>query len=79
MGNGSTDNVILKSMCYGEYANITINNTKDENIEWNTVRQYLLDVSQPCEEMLHLCRFESETMDCMNLFDTVLTDEGEYD
>lgn len=76
MANGSTENAILKSICYGEYTNITDHNTKDENIEWSTVRQYLLEVSQPCEEMLHFCKFGGETINCMSLFDTVLTDEG---
>lgn len=76
MTNDSTLNAILKSVCYGEYANITFNNTRDENIEWNTVRQYLLDISQPCQEMLQFCSFGNEPIRCMNLFDTVLTDEG---
>lgn len=79
MANGSTEHAILKSICYGEYTNVTINNTEDANIEWSTVRQYLLDVSQPCQEMLQTCRFGGEAINCMNLFDTVLTDEGIYD
>lgn len=76
MANGSTNNAILKSICYNEYTNITVNNTNDENIEWSTVRQYLLKVAQPCREMLVSCKFAGETINCMNMFDTVITDAG---
>lgn len=76
MANGSTENAILKTICYNEYANITLDNAKDQNIEWDAVRQYLLEVSQPCQEMLHSCKFEGQPKDCMSMFDTVLTDEG---
>lgn len=33
-------------------------------------------MSQPCSQMLVNCRFASHTGPCMELFNTVLTDDG---
>lgn len=77
--NGSTEHAILKSLCQDEYDKVAINNkTWNGNSEWNTVRQSLLDFSQPCDEMLRFCSFGHETLQCMSIFDTILTDGGAY-
>lgn len=70
-------NFMLENICIDEYQNISIeNDEKYYNIEWNVVRQYLLDVSQPCNEMILTCRFGYDFYNCSEIFDTVLTDEG---
>lgn len=66
---------MLQNICADEYDNVTVQNGKERS-DWETVRELLLNFSQPCKEMLVKCRFGLETFNCMNLFDTVLTDEG---
>lgn len=53
-------------------SNIKYNGTNN----WKTFRQFLVNVSQPCSEMLLECRFASKPFPCMNLFASILTDEG---
>lgn len=76
LANGSIDDDLIKNICYNEYANVTAVNPNMKNYEWYTFRKYLVDSSQPCNEMLKFCQFGLEKLDCMTIFDTVLSDEG---
>lgn len=66
----------MKTLCYDEYENITVDSSWERTIEWDIVQQYLFDISQPCHEMLRSCSFGHENIHCMSIFDTVLTDGG---
>lgn len=76
--NGSTQSIWLQNICYDEFTNTSLANegAQKDNSEWNTFRQYLLNISQPCTEMLQVCRFALDDFKCMEIFDTVLSDEG---
>lgn len=76
--NGSSQKIWLQNICYDEYTNITMENddAQKESSEWPIFRQYLLNISQPCSSMLKMCKFALETFNCMEIFDTVLSDEG---
>lgn len=52
--------------------------SEEENVEgkWSYVREFLLNASQPCEDMIKLCKFGMETIECDTAFRSVLTDEG---
>ena len=68
------DKVILESICtQGD----SLSN-EDDNVEgkWSYVRKFLLNASQPCEDMIKLCKFGMEKIDCEATFSSVLTDEG---
>lgn len=69
-----TDKVILDSICtQGD----SLNNDDDEvEGKWSYIREFLLNASQPCEEMIKLCKFGMKTIDCGMSFSSVLTDEG---
>lgn len=49
-----------------------VNNTNS----WTSFRDFLINVSQPCSEMLVECRYARQSYSCMTLFDSILTDEG---
>lgn len=68
------DKVILDSICtQGD----SLNNDDDEiEGKWSYIREFLLNASQPCEEMINLCKFGMATIDCDKSFSSVLTDEG---
>lgn len=68
------DKIILDSICtQGD----TLNDD-DANVEgkWSYIREFLLNASQPCEEMINSCKFGMEAIDCDKSFSSVLTDEG---
>lgn len=74
----SVQGQMLTNICYDEYESLTtkLDTATNESSDWNVIRQHLLNISQPCNEMLLKCRFALETFNCMDLFDTVLSDEG---
>lgn len=74
--NGSVDDDLVANICYSEYDNTTKINPNMGDYEWYAFRKYLEDSSQPCSEMLKLCRFGLNQLDCSKDFDSVLTDEG---
>lgn len=76
MPNGSIDNDLMKNVCFNEYGNATAINPNVKNYEWYPFRKHLVDSSQACNDMLIYCQFGLEKLDCMRLFDTVLSDEG---
>lgn len=69
-----SDKVILESIC-SQGDSLKHN---DSNIEgtWSYVREFLVNSSQPCEDMIKMCKFGMESIDCEHTFGTVLTDEG---
>lgn len=73
---GSFEASMLQNFCLDEYSKeATVNNaTTGEN--WSIFKHFLQNISQPCDDMLVMCRFAMEEYKCMELFDTVLSDEG---
>lgn len=68
------EKVILESICT-QGDGLT---NEDENVEgkWSYVQRFLLNASQTCEDMIKICKFGMETIDCEINFSSVLTDEG---
>lgn len=67
------DKVILDSICsQGD----SVDNETNVEGKWSYVREFLLKASQPCEEMIQLCKFGMKNIECDNSFSSVLTDEG---
>ncbi|KAJ1524950.1 hypothetical protein ONE63_009806 [Megalurothrips usitatus] len=58
--------------------------TTDANVDdvdktsgnWSVVMGFMINVTQPCHEMLLSCKWRNQPMDCDNLFNAALTDEG---
>lgn len=69
----SEETELLQSLC-GNSVNFTA--TRSNRTNWTRFRMFLKKVSQPCAGVLILCRFATERKKCMNIFNTVLTDEG---
>lgn len=71
----SIEHVFLQNVCLKE-SNSTTSNRTNEAGRWDVFKNFLINVSQPCSEMLVVCRYALKEHKCMDLFDTVLTDEG---
>ncbi|XP_063230511.1 pickpocket protein 28-like [Bacillus rossius redtenbacheri] len=52
--------------------------SKPQNItiDWETVKKFMVKVSQSCSEMFKLCSYAGQTRNCEELFNTALTDDG---
>lgn len=72
--NGSFEAGLLQNFCLDKYVN---DSTKfDANTgQWAIFKDFLQNISQTCSEMLVVCEYAEEE-NCMELFDTLLTDEG---
>lgn len=78
----SLDSQLLQSVCNLE-AQLNLNSSssaaaRNEKFigKWPQFRNFLVNISQPCKEMLKYCRFAMEEENCMDIFLSVLTDEG---
>ncbi|KAG8258305.1 hypothetical protein J6590_032233 [Homalodisca vitripennis] len=51
-------------------------NIEESDINWNDLQSFMINVSQPCHEMLVACYWHGEKYKCEDLFNPTLTDEG---
>lgn len=74
----SAESAWLQNLCYDEFENSSEANDGRQkgSSEWSVFRPYLLKMSQPCSQMLVSCKYAFDSYPCMELFDTVLSDEG---
>lgn len=63
----------LQNLCLNP---TTINVTGSKAEKWPLFRNFMLNVSQSCEDMLLMCRYGDEEYKCLELFNAILTDEG---
>lgn len=70
--HGSPDSLMLKTLCFGT----DVPNTTHFNPKWRTFQNFLVDVSQSCDDMIISCSFGGLPYECNKIFYTILTDEG---
>lgn len=69
-----SEEALLQSLCNKR---VTFSGIRSNSTNWSMFRRFLVKVSQPCSDVLLQCRYASVQHDnCMELFNTVLTDEG---
>lgn len=69
------DKSILESVCSNK---LQLNESTADQVEgtWSVIKDFLLKAAQPCNEMLHLCKFANILQNCDEIFQSVLTDDG---
>ncbi|XP_020297428.1 pickpocket protein 28-like [Pseudomyrmex gracilis] len=72
-GSDMREKLLMEDVCNTEN-NITYE--EQEAIEWDAVFQFMLNVSQPCTDMLYYCVWHGNQTDCEKIFNPTLTDEG---
>lgn len=72
----SRDKIILESIC--TQGDNLPNSDDKNNVEgrWSYVRDFLVNSSQKCAEMLKMCKFATKSIQCKPSFTTYMTDEG---
>lgn len=68
------DLLMLDSVC--TQGNGLSNETMLTYGKWSYVREFLINASQPCKDMIEMCKFGMQEFDCSRGFMSVLTDEG---
>lgn len=69
-----SEDALLQSLCAKR---VTFSGIRSNNTNWSMFRRFLVKVSQPCSDVLLQCQYASvQHNNCMELFNTVLTDEG---
>ncbi|XP_047538577.1 pickpocket protein 28-like [Vanessa atalanta] len=72
----SIDKKLLESLCSDQTDADIFEDNIAGNADWDHTRSFLINVTQPCNEMLSLCIWNSASMNCQDLFNAQLTDEG---
>ncbi|CAK1590373.1 unnamed protein product [Parnassius mnemosyne] len=72
----SLDKKLLDSLCSTEADVDLFEDEIAESADWDYTRSFLINVTQPCNEMLATCIWDSKNMNCQDLFNAQLTDEG---
>uniref|UniRef100_A0A1I8PI06 Pickpocket protein 28-like n=1 Tax=Stomoxys calcitrans TaxID=35570 RepID=A0A1I8PI06_STOCA len=67
----SSEYAMLQMLCQND-----VNMTIASGINWNTFEQFIINISQPCEEMIIGCNFGALDYNCKEIFRTIVTDEG---
>ncbi|XP_073948785.1 pickpocket protein 28-like [Choristoneura fumiferana] len=70
------DKKLLESLCTSQDDTEIFDNDAAESADWDYTRSFLINVTQPCSEMLAMCIWDSSEMSCEDLFNAQLTDEG---
>ncbi|XP_043526705.1 pickpocket protein 28-like [Frieseomelitta varia] len=74
-GNDTRKKLLLDDMCSIENSS-TLNRVNENTITWDNILHFMVNVSQSCTEMLHLCKWNGNVTDCEKIFNPTLTDEG---
>ncbi|XP_029036825.2 pickpocket protein 28-like [Osmia bicornis bicornis] len=73
-GNDARKKILLDDRC--NFDHNTSLNLDDSAINWNNMLHFMINVSQSCTEMLHLCKWHGNLTDCEKIFNPTMTDEG---
>lgn len=73
-GFDDVDKLIMGDMCDIE-SNITYDH-EQETIDWDRMLRFMINVSQPCTDMLYYCLWHGNQTDCERIFNPTMTDEG---
>ncbi|XP_076240811.1 pickpocket protein 28 [Calliopsis andreniformis] len=76
--NAGTDErkkLLLEDRCNFE-SNMSAFTLDESAITWNSMLHFMINVSQSCSEMLHMCQWHGNLTDCEKIFNPSMTDEG---
>ncbi|KAJ8711329.1 hypothetical protein PYW07_008571 [Mythimna separata] len=72
----AVDKKLLQSLCSARDDSEIFEDDIAGSADWDHTRSFLINVTQPCSEMLAKCVWDSLDVNCEDLFNAQLTDEG---
>ncbi|KAF5296272.1 hypothetical protein FQR65_LT10267 [Abscondita terminalis] len=70
------EKMLLDDYCNSNNSFSNLTSTSDEATKWENVLKFILRVNPSCQEILKVCLWKQETMECEDLFNSALTDDG---
>ncbi|CAB3220489.1 unnamed protein product [Arctia plantaginis] len=70
------DKKLLRHLCSSREDSSRFEDDIAGSADWDHTRQFLINITQPCNEMIAQCIWASSTVNCEDLFNAQLTDEG---
>ncbi|XP_011164616.2 pickpocket protein 28 [Solenopsis invicta] len=73
-GNDNLNKLFMEDICNSD-SNITYEN-ENQTVGWKKLQQFMINVSQPCTDMLFYCLWHGNQTECERIFNPTMTDEG---
>ncbi|XP_043266575.1 pickpocket protein 28-like isoform X2 [Venturia canescens] len=73
-GDSKLEKLLLEDQC--DFHNTTISEDEFGSADWKNVLHFMINVSQPCTDMLSVCQWHGNVTDCETIFNPTMTDEG---
>ncbi|XP_053977390.1 pickpocket protein 28-like [Hylaeus volcanicus] len=74
-GNDARLKLLLEDRCNFD-SNLTAFDLDESTITWSSMLHFMINMSQTCTEMLHLCSWHGNVTECSRIFNPTMTDEG---
>ncbi|KAK9752065.1 Amiloride-sensitive sodium channel [Popillia japonica] len=71
-----TEKLLMDDYCDSNYTIAKGDDDLENLADWDTLKAFILKVTQSCSEMLKLCKWKQKEHDCNVIFNPILTDDG---
>ncbi|XP_071052550.1 pickpocket protein 28-like [Onthophagus taurus] len=71
-----TERILLDDYCHTNYTAGKTSEDIDDVGDWETLKSFILNVTQSCPEMLKMCEWKQKEKNCNDIFNAILTDDG---
>ncbi|KAL1130905.1 hypothetical protein AAG570_012146 [Ranatra chinensis] len=72
----TVDKYLIEDFCEKDDEFDFTDSDKNITASWDYIKKLMIEVSQPCHEMLVYCQWYSTKYECSDIFNPALTDEG---
>lgn len=71
------EHIILDNICTN-FNETSLNDSVSisKNNKWSNIHSFLSNISQSCSEMIESCQYASRILNCSEVFQEILTDDG---
>ncbi|KAG5316419.1 PPK28 protein, partial [Acromyrmex insinuator] len=74
-GFDELDKLLVEDRCNSD-SNITYDDHDDQAINWDKMLKFMINVTQPCTDMIYYCLWHGIPIECERIFNPTMTDEG---
>ncbi|XP_018316313.1 pickpocket protein 28-like [Mycetomoellerius zeteki] len=74
-GFDELDKLLMEDLCNSD-SNITYENHEDQAVNWDKMLKFMINVTQPCTDMIYYCLWHGIYTECERIFNPTMTDEG---
>ncbi|XP_029173329.1 pickpocket protein 28-like [Nylanderia fulva] len=77
-GSDIVDQIMMEDLCNSDSDNLTRTHIHPDSgvINWDRMLRFMINVSQPCTDMIYYCLWHGNQTECERIFNPTMTDEG---